>query len=122
MTEIAELLNRFKEFGYWPSQLRRTLIKLIPKPTGGKRPIGLLTALVRLVGEIADQRSACLEGDRSSAITIGLRAGDPPRTLFGGNASCAKRLLGAAMMPLPIRTILRRLMRWSLLKMFGGRD
>ena len=46
--EIAAFLNRLDEIGCWPEQLRQTLIKLIPKPKGGKRPIGLLTALVRL--------------------------------------------------------------------------
>jgi hypothetical protein len=46
--EFAELLKRLEELGCWPEQMRVTLIKLIPKPKGGKRPIGLLVALVRL--------------------------------------------------------------------------
>ena len=50
--EIADFLNRLEEIGCWPEQLRHTLIKFIPKPKGGKRPIGLLTALVRLWGRM----------------------------------------------------------------------
>ena len=46
--EFAELLNRLEVSGCWPEQLRATLIKLIPKAKGGKRPIGLLVALIRL--------------------------------------------------------------------------
>ena len=46
--EIADFLNKLEEIGWWPEQLRHTLIKFIPKPKGGKRPIDLLTALVRI--------------------------------------------------------------------------
>ena len=46
--EFAELLNQLETLGIWPEQLMNTFIKLIPKPKGGKRPIGLLAALVRL--------------------------------------------------------------------------
>ena len=46
--EFAELLHRLEVLGCWPEQLRATLIKLIPKAKGGKRPIGLLVALIRL--------------------------------------------------------------------------
>ena len=45
--QIAEFLNELEVIGWWPTQLRTTLIKLIPKAKGGKRPIGLLTALLR---------------------------------------------------------------------------
>ena len=46
--QVAEFLNELEVIGCWPAQLQTTLIKLIPKAKGGKRPIGLLTALVRL--------------------------------------------------------------------------
>ena len=46
--QFASFLNYVELIGEWPSQLAITLIKLIPKAKGGKRPIGLLTGLVRL--------------------------------------------------------------------------
>ena len=46
--EVAEFLSELEVVGCWPAQLQTTLIKLIPKAKGGKRPIGSLTALVRL--------------------------------------------------------------------------
>ena len=45
---MADFLNSLEELGVWPKQLQATLIALIPKPKGGKRPIGLQTSLVRL--------------------------------------------------------------------------
>ena len=37
-----------EQLGLWPSQISAILIALIPKSSGGTRPIGLLAALVRL--------------------------------------------------------------------------
>ena len=45
---IADLLTAIEELGFWPGTIGHILIALIPKAGGGKRPIGLLSGLVRL--------------------------------------------------------------------------
>ena len=45
---FATLLKSMECVGIWPSQLQEALIHLIPKPTGGRRPIGLVAALPRV--------------------------------------------------------------------------
>ena len=37
-----------EQAGIWPSQLEEALVHLIPKTSGGRRPVGILPALVRL--------------------------------------------------------------------------
>ena len=48
LDSVAKLLKAIENAGSWPQQLMEALIHLIPKPTGGRRPIGLLAALPRL--------------------------------------------------------------------------
>ena len=48
LQRLAELLMWLEEAGIWPSQLEESLVHLIPKTSGGRRPVGLLPALVRL--------------------------------------------------------------------------
>ncbi len=45
---IMDLLMFLEEAALWPSQVSEALMRLIPKPSGGRRPIGLLASLVRL--------------------------------------------------------------------------
>ena len=45
---IAALLNEIERTGRWPRELATSLIHLIPKPSGGRRPIGVLPTLVRI--------------------------------------------------------------------------
>ena len=45
---VASLLNYLERRGSWPSELSTSLIHLIPKPSGGRRPIGVLPTLVRV--------------------------------------------------------------------------
>ena len=45
---VAELLTWLERAGIWPKQLEEALVHLIPKASGGRRPIGILPALVRL--------------------------------------------------------------------------
>ena len=45
---LASLLTMIEDSGIWPEQVSVILIALIPKPGGGKRPIGILPGLVRL--------------------------------------------------------------------------
>ena len=45
---VAELVNRVEEVGAWPQSYATAVLHLIPKPSGGRRPIGLLPTLVRL--------------------------------------------------------------------------
>ena len=39
---LASLLTMIEDSGIWPEQVSVILIALIPKPGGGKRPIGIL--------------------------------------------------------------------------------
>ena len=48
LDSIGELLQVVETAGCWPSQLALSVIHLIPKQVGGKRPIGLLASLIRL--------------------------------------------------------------------------
>ena len=49
---IGECMTRAEEEGVWPEQVHEALMYLIPKPTGGRRPIGLLAALPRLWAKV----------------------------------------------------------------------
>ena len=44
----AQVLNTAELSGRWPSLVSVNLINLIPKPTGGLRPIGLMATLIRI--------------------------------------------------------------------------
>ena len=44
---IADLLMMLEAGGYWPEQLE-ALVVLIPKADGGRRPVGLLPAIIRI--------------------------------------------------------------------------
>ncbi len=45
---MVALLHQCERQVMWPWQMLFALVPLIPKPTGGERPIGLLAMLVRL--------------------------------------------------------------------------
>ena len=45
---FACLVNEAETNGAWPEEIATSLIHLIPKPTGGRRPIGVLPTLVRV--------------------------------------------------------------------------
>ena len=45
---VADLLNLAEETGTWPSAVATALVHLIPKPDGGRRPIGILPSIVRI--------------------------------------------------------------------------
>ena len=48
LQEMAEILNECERTGLWPDQWRIAIIVLLPKPDGGRRPIGLFPAPVRI--------------------------------------------------------------------------
>ena len=48
LEKLAEMLEAAEKVGCWPEQLEEALIHLIAKEAGGKRPIGLVTALPRI--------------------------------------------------------------------------
>ena len=48
LEKLAEMLEATEKIGCWPEQLEEALIHLIAKEAGGKRPIGLVTALPRI--------------------------------------------------------------------------
>ena len=48
LDRVGELLSVFEEAGCWPRQVALSLIHLIPKASGGRRPIGVLASLVHL--------------------------------------------------------------------------
>ena len=45
---LADLLNACEATGTWPERWRLVLIVLLPKPDGGRRPIGLFPAVIRV--------------------------------------------------------------------------
>ena len=45
---IAQFLNAVERTGNWPEDLAVALIHLIPKPDGGRRPIGVQPTIVRI--------------------------------------------------------------------------
>ena len=45
---LSGLLYIIEGLGFWPSAVMATVMKQIPKKTGGRRPIGLLATLVRI--------------------------------------------------------------------------
>ena len=48
LDSIAKLLMDIERVGAWPRQLGEAMVHLIPKPIGGRRPIGLVSSLPRL--------------------------------------------------------------------------
>ena len=46
---LAEMGNLWVEKGRWPTNEQTVHIALIPKPTGGERPIGLFRSIVRVI-------------------------------------------------------------------------
>ena len=48
LDNIGKLLGAIESSGCWPQQVMLSVIHLIPKLSGGKRPIGLLASIVRL--------------------------------------------------------------------------
>ena len=45
---VAEFLNHVESQGSWPEAVGTALIHLIPKPDGGRRPVGVLPTIVRV--------------------------------------------------------------------------
>ena len=45
---LCRLLMAIELYGSWPALVRMVLVILLPKPDGGRRPIGLLPTLVRV--------------------------------------------------------------------------
>jgi len=45
---MCDLLALLEALGVFPEDLEQVLVALIPKPTGGERPIGLYLALFRV--------------------------------------------------------------------------
>ena len=79
LDRYAMVLNRAEIIGEWPSLVANSLVHLIPKPTGGMRPIGLMATLVRLFErvwrlDIQRWRAAC--GDPSNYMIGGKSAAD----------------------------------------------
>ena len=48
LSALAVLLTAIEGIGFWPAQIQGILVPLIPKADGGRRPIGLLAAIVRV--------------------------------------------------------------------------
>ena len=45
---LCKVLMAIEELGHWPEQVEEVLIALLPKPDGGRRPVGLLPTIERL--------------------------------------------------------------------------
>ena len=48
LQQLADLLMRCEETGTWPKLWQLVMIVLLPKPCGGKRPIGLFPTMIRI--------------------------------------------------------------------------
>ena len=48
LDRIGMLFETIEQCGRWPNQIATSIVHLIPKAAGGRRPIGLLASLVRL--------------------------------------------------------------------------
>ena len=48
LQRVGALMVEMERSGVWPEQLEETMIHLIPKDAGGKRPIGLIASLPRI--------------------------------------------------------------------------
>lgn len=64
LSEVGKLYEACEGSGCWPSQAALALIHFIPKATGGRRPIGVLAALIRLwerarKGAVDEWRRTC---------------------------------------------------------------
>ena len=64
LDQLGLLFESIEACGRWPSQVRLAMVHLIPKASGGRRPIGLLASLVRLWErarkiEVEKWRSSC---------------------------------------------------------------
>lgn len=45
---VARTLQKCEEMGAWPATVRHAILHLIPKPKGGRTPIGLVDGICRL--------------------------------------------------------------------------
>ena len=48
LQRYVDVLNHAEAVGDWPGLITTNLVHLIPKPVGGRRPIGLMATLIRL--------------------------------------------------------------------------
>ncbi len=48
LRQIARFLHSLERFSIWPQELLEALVHLIPKSSGGRRPIGVLVSLMRI--------------------------------------------------------------------------
>ena len=69
----AGVLNEAEASGQWPSLVTTNLVHLIPKPSGGRRPIGVMATLVRLYERV--RRSLIIQWQASRAETCNYMTG-----------------------------------------------
>ena len=71
LTRLAVILSLTESSGDWPEAIKLVLIVLLPKPDGGRRPIGLLPTLVRIWGRARRIVIRQWEADNSRADIYG---------------------------------------------------
>ena len=76
---LANILRACEKKGSWPAAIYAVLIVLLPKPDGGRRPIGLFDSKVRLWMRIRSQVARMWE------------AANPSPAIFGGKGCGAQR-------------------------------
>ena len=76
---LAHILRACEMKGTWPSSIFAVLIVLLPKPDGGRRPIGLFDSKIRLWMRIRSQVARMWE------------AANPSPAIFGGRGCGAQR-------------------------------
>ena len=97
LDNIGKLLCDIESSGCWPSQVMLSVIHLIPKQAGGKRPIGLLASIVRLWDRARKDTMAPGEV-LASANTTGCARGVAPSGQFG-RKRCTKKLQHRTALP-----------------------
>ena len=79
LAALACILTAIELDGKWPQLLHLIIVALLPKPEGGRRPIGLLPMVVRVWGRA--RKGFVQEWERLNAR----------RDIYGGKGSGAQR-------------------------------
>ena len=61
---MLRLYGEIEKQAVWPQQLSTALIHLIPKDTGGRRPIGIIASFARIWMKCRKEEIAAVEGNR----------------------------------------------------------
>ena len=75
LDSLALMMGVWECGGDFPSPMRLVITKLIPKPTGGRRPIGLFGAVVRLWGRARGRDTMIWQRRRADDPIVNMQPG-----------------------------------------------